>query len=34
MRFFRRHDLQALNPFAYYCLAGGTIALLLLVYVV
>jgi undecaprenyl-diphosphatase len=34
MRFFRRHDLQALNPFAYYCLAGGAIALLLLVYVV
>jgi undecaprenyl-diphosphatase len=34
MHFFRRHDLQALNPFAYYCLAGGAAALLLLGFVV
>lgn len=23
MRYFRRHDDWALNPFAYYCLAAG-----------
>ena len=34
MRFFRRHDLQALDPFAYYCLAGGAIAFLMLTFVV
>ena len=27
MRFFKRHDFQALNPFAYYCLAAGLLAL-------
>lgn len=26
MRYFRRHDYWALNPFAYYCLAVGTAA--------
>jgi undecaprenyl-diphosphatase len=32
MRYFRRHEFEALNPFAYYCwLAGaGSIAVLLL----
>jgi undecaprenyl-diphosphatase len=34
MRFFRQHDLQALNPFAYYCLAAGALALILLGFVV
>ena len=34
MRFFRRHDLQALDPFAYYCLAAGAASLLLLGFVV
>jgi undecaprenyl-diphosphatase len=33
MRFFRQHDLQALNPFAYYCLAAGAAALVLLGFV-
>ncbi len=27
MRYFRRHDDWALNPFAYYCLAGGIASL-------
>lgn len=26
MRFFRRHEFEALDPFAYYCLAAGTLA--------
>jgi undecaprenyl-diphosphatase len=30
MRFFRQHDVQALNPFAYYCLAAGILTLLAL----
>jgi undecaprenyl-diphosphatase len=30
MYFFKRHDFQALNPFAYYCLAAGLVAWLLL----
>jgi undecaprenyl-diphosphatase len=30
MHFFKRHDFQALNPFAYYCIAAGLISLLLL----
>jgi undecaprenyl-diphosphatase len=30
MRFFKRHDVQALNPFAYYCMAAGIFALLAL----
>jgi len=35
MRYFRRHDFDALNPFAYYCFAVGAIALgLLLTHVV
>lgn len=33
MRFFKRHDFKALNPFAYYCLAAGGIAFLLLAFV-
>ena len=27
MRYFRRHDFEALDPFAYYCLAAGAFAL-------
>ncbi|QEX17299.1 undecaprenyl-diphosphatase [Hypericibacter terrae] len=27
MRYFRKHDFQALNPFAYYCWAVGILAL-------
>ena len=27
MRYFRRHDSWALNPFAYYCIAAGVISL-------
>jgi undecaprenyl-diphosphatase len=34
MRFFRHHDLQALDPFAYYCLAAGATSLILLGFVV
>ena len=34
MRFFRHHDLQALDPFAYYCLAAGAASLALLGFVV
>jgi undecaprenyl-diphosphatase len=30
MRFFKQHDVQALNPFAYYCIAAGLVSLLLL----
>ena len=30
MRYFRRHETAALNPFAYYCIALGAVALLLL----
>jgi len=30
MRFFRQHDVQALNPFAYYCIVAGLLASLLL----
>ena len=33
MRYFRRHDFEALDPFAYYCVAFGAIALALLLYV-
>ncbi len=29
MRFFRRHDMQALDPFAYYCFGAGVLSLLL-----
>jgi undecaprenyl-diphosphatase len=34
MRYFRRHDFEALDPFAYYCWAAGLIALTLLFFVV
>jgi undecaprenyl-diphosphatase len=27
MRYFSRHEFNALNPFAYYCLAAGLTAL-------
>jgi undecaprenyl-diphosphatase len=33
MRFFRRHDMQALDPFAYYCFAAGVVSLVLLGFV-
>ncbi len=33
MRYFKRHDFEALDPFAYYCAAAGTLALAWLVYV-
>jgi undecaprenyl-diphosphatase len=34
MRYFRRHEFDALDPFAYYCWAAGAIALGLLLFVV
>ena len=34
MRYFRRHDFEALDPFAYYCWAVGAISLGLIVFVV
>ena len=34
MRYFRRHDFEALDPFAYYCWAAGAVALGLLLFVV
>ena len=30
MRYFRRHDFEALDPFAYYCWAAGALALVAL----
>jgi hypothetical protein len=30
MRYFHRHDFQALNPFAFYCIAFGAVSLVLL----
>jgi undecaprenyl-diphosphatase len=33
MRYFRRHDFEALDPFAYYCAAAGLIALGLFLFV-
>ncbi len=33
MRFFKGHDFEALNPFAYYCLAAGGLAFVLLTFV-
>ncbi len=33
MRYFGRHDFEALDPFAYYCVAAGAIALALFVWV-
>jgi undecaprenyl-diphosphatase len=32
MRYFRSHDLEALDPFAYYCWAAGAVALGVLVF--
>jgi undecaprenyl-diphosphatase len=34
MHYFRRHDFEALDPFAYYCWGAGLIALALLFFVV
>jgi len=34
MRYFRRHDFEALDPFAYYCWVAGVIAVALLLFVV
>jgi undecaprenyl-diphosphatase len=33
MRYFRRHDFEALDPFAYYCVAAGAVALVLMQWV-
>ncbi len=33
MRYFGRHDFEALDPFAYYCIAAGGIALALFLWV-
>ncbi len=33
MRYFHRHDFEALDPFAYYCFAFGALALALLLFV-
>jgi undecaprenyl-diphosphatase len=33
MRYFRRHDFEALDPFAYYCWAFGAVSLGLLLFV-
>ena len=30
MRYFRRHDNWALNPFAYYCVAAGILSIVAL----
>ena len=30
MRYFRRHDFEALDPFAYYCWAAGALSLVAL----
>jgi undecaprenyl-diphosphatase len=32
MRYFRRHDFEALDPFAYYCAAAGLVSLALLLF--
>ena len=34
MRYFRRHEFEALDPFAYYCWAAGAISLGLILFVV
>ncbi|MFI4989009.1 MAG: undecaprenyl-diphosphate phosphatase [Alphaproteobacteria bacterium] len=34
MRYFRKHDFEALDPFAYYCVGVGLLALALLIFVV
>ena len=34
MRYFRRHDFEALDPFAYYCWGAGLVSLALLFFVV
>jgi undecaprenyl-diphosphatase len=33
MHYFKRHDFEALDPFAYYCWAAGAVALGLIVFV-
>jgi len=32
MRYFRQHEIQALNPFAYYCWAAGALALAVILF--
>lgn len=32
MRYFRRHEFQALDPFAWYCVVGGVVALGVLIF--
>jgi undecaprenyl-diphosphatase len=34
MRYFKRHDFEALDPFAYYCWVAGAIALGMIWFVV
>jgi undecaprenyl-diphosphatase len=34
MRYFRRHDFEALDPFAYYCWGAGLISLAILLFLV
>ncbi|HYB57301.1 MAG TPA: undecaprenyl-diphosphate phosphatase [Alphaproteobacteria bacterium] len=34
MRYFGKHDFEALDPFAYYCAAAGVVSLALLLFVV
>jgi undecaprenyl-diphosphatase len=33
MRYFRKHDFEALDPFAYYCFAAGAVSLGLMLFV-
>ena len=30
MRYFHKRDFQALNPFAYYCVAAGVLSFILI----
>jgi undecaprenyl-diphosphatase len=34
MRYFKTHDFEALDPFAWYCWAAGAVSLALLYFVV
>jgi undecaprenyl-diphosphatase len=33
MRYFRKHEFEALSPFAYYCWAAGAISLAIIAFV-
>ena len=33
MRYFHKHDFDALDPFAWYCWAAGAVSLALLIFV-